>query len=80
MQSMRFLDQVKNLKQIKVLHQADSFFLDARNGYWLQFYIFNDLLNLFLRKGNNALAASLTKAYYSGNWLSILPKQKLHAN
>jgi hypothetical protein len=36
--------------------------------FWLNFYIYNDLLFLALNRGNNELALLIEKAYYSGNW------------
>lgn len=38
------------------------------NGYWLQFYIYKDLENLFLRQENKAMLKKLNKAYYGANW------------
>lgn len=37
-------------------------------GYWLQFYIYKDLENLFLRQENKAMLKKLNKAYYGANW------------
>lgn len=42
------------------------------NGYWLQFYIYKDLEYLFLRKKNNTMLSALNKAYYGGDWSSLL--------
>lgn len=40
-------------------------------GWWLQFYIYKDLENLFLRRGDKAALKRLNKAYYSGDWDSL---------
>ncbi|SFQ46943.1 hypothetical protein SAMN04515674_12118 [Pseudarcicella hirudinis] len=38
------------------------------DGYWLQFYLYNDLLDIAKRQGNQSLIQRIEKAYYSGNW------------
>lgn len=43
-------------------------------GYWLQFYIYKDLENLYQKRGNKAALKALTKAYYTSNWDSLLKK------
>lgn len=43
-------------------------------GYWLQFYIYRDLKDLFMRQQNSNRLTLLDKAYYSSDW-SILQKQ-----
>ena len=43
-------------------------------GYWLQFYLYKDLENLFIRQGDEAKLRLLNQAYYSGDW-SILAKK-----
>lgn len=43
-------------------------------GYWLQFYLYKDLENLFIRQGDEAKLRLLHQAYYSGDW-SILVKK-----
>ncbi|MGV8094720.1 MAG: hypothetical protein AB2L24_22935 [Mangrovibacterium sp.] len=40
-------------------------------GYWLQFYLYRDLKELAIRNNNPAMAETLTKGYFSGNWKSI---------
>ncbi len=42
-------------------------------GYWLAFYIFNDLVHMFSGKGDKDAVIAVTKAYYSGNWSELLP-------
>jgi len=37
-------------------------------GYWLQFYIYMDMVELAREKGNNELLEKTTRAYYSGDW------------
>ncbi|GAB6010676.1 hypothetical protein [Viscerimonas tarda] len=41
-------------------------------GYWLQYYLYKDLEDLFLRKGDKKLLEQLSKAYYGGNWDLLL--------
>lgn len=43
-------------------------------GYWLQFYLYKDLENLFIRQGDAAKLRLLNQAYYSGDW-SIIAKK-----
>ena len=38
------------------------------DGWWLQFYIFKDLEDKFIREGNEAALTRLVRAYYGGNW------------
>ncbi len=44
------------------------------HGYWLQFYLYKDLENLFLRQGDAEKIRLLNKAYYSGDWSLIAKK------
>lgn len=37
-------------------------------GYWLQFYIYMDMVELAKLKGDDEQIKIITKAYYSGNW------------
>jgi hypothetical protein len=37
-------------------------------GYWLQFYLYRDLMDLAKREKNETYLSFLDKAYYSGNW------------
>lgn len=37
-------------------------------GYWLQFYIYKDLENLFMRQHDDKRLKQLCQAYYSGDW------------
>lgn len=41
-------------------------------GYWLQFYIYNDLLNKYMRENNKEMVRKLTISYYSSDWKSLL--------
>lgn len=38
------------------------------NGYWLQFYVYRDLRDLFARRKDVQRLKTLDKAYYSSNW------------
>jgi hypothetical protein len=44
------------------------------NGYWLQFYLYNDLLELANRLGNKNLMGDVTSAYYRQDWAFLLDK------
>jgi hypothetical protein len=44
------------------------------NGYWLQFYLYNDLRDLFKRNADAAALLRLDRAYYGGNWRILLSK------
>jgi hypothetical protein len=54
------------------LKQTASLRQKYDNGYWLQFYLYRDLENLFLRKKDGRMLVELAKAYYSGNWDSLI--------
>lgn len=41
-------------------------------GYWLQFYLYMDMQELFRRKENPDLANRIAEAYYTGNWDFLL--------
>lgn len=41
-------------------------------GYWLQYYLFQDLMNYGLRTGDKDPQQKLVVAYCSGNWKSLL--------
>ena len=41
-------------------------------GYWLQYSLFQDLMNYGLRTGDKDLQQKLVVAYWSGNWKSLL--------
>ena len=41
-------------------------------GYWLQYYLFQDLMNYGLRTGDKDLQQKLVVAYCRGNWKSLL--------
>jgi hypothetical protein len=48
--------------------QASSIREKYHKGYWLQFYLYKDMENLFLRKGDKNLLEQLARSYYTGNW------------
>ena len=50
------------------LHQQYEF------GYWLAFYIYQDLRHAARLAGDTARARAIDKAYYSGNWNDLLGK------
>ena len=41
-------------------------------GFWLQLYLYHDIVDLARRKGDSALENRATKAYFSGNWKEIM--------
>ncbi len=43
-----------------------------RNGYWLQFYLFFDFLEMAKRKNNEALQTQIINAYFQNNWESLI--------
>jgi len=54
------------------LKESYSTRLKYNNGYWLQFYLYRDLKDLFMRKKDTALLKQLDKAYYTGDWAMML--------
>jgi hypothetical protein len=38
------------------------------HGFWLGFYLYRDLRQVWKEQGRNSLVTALDKAYYSGNW------------
>ena len=61
-----------NLTWYSKLFEAASVREKYHNGYWIQFYIYNDLVDLFLRKKDQQMVEKLTKAYFSTNWNILL--------
>ncbi len=57
-----------NTSWYALLMQPKSTRQKYHHGYWLQFYLYNDLIDLYKRKSDNAKIKEITKAYYSGNW------------
>ena len=41
-------------------------------GYWVSFYVHNDLLQIAKRNGNDEMAEKVLKAYYSSDWGLLL--------
>ena len=41
------------------------------DGFWLQFYLYNDLKDMAMRKGDKNLLHQLDIAYLSGNWKTV---------
>lgn len=41
-------------------------------GWWFQFYVYKDLEDRYLREGDSASLERLLKAYYAGDWKSLL--------
>ena len=66
-----------NYKWYASLMTARSSWEKYNNGYWLQFYIFNDILSLFEKNGRRELISLLMKAYYGRDW-SLLHEHVLN--
>ncbi len=54
------------------LQDAHSLRERYHNGWWLQFYIYKDLEDRFIRTGDSESLRRLNHAYYSGNWKQML--------
>jgi len=61
-----------NLGWYAKLFQASSIEEKYQKGYWIQFYIYKDLADLYLKQDNKTMLEKLNKAYYGGNWSSLL--------
>jgi len=57
-----------NLSWYALLMHPKSVRQKYQQGYWLQFYLFNDLVDLYQRQGKMDRISKIYKAYYSGNW------------
>ncbi|MBD2723109.1 hypothetical protein IC234_13325 [Hymenobacter sp. BT189] len=53
--------------------QPHSLHQQYEYGFWLNFYLYQDLRHLARLKNDKALLKTLDKAYYSGNWKLINP-------
>jgi hypothetical protein len=42
------------------------------NGYWLQYYVFKDMQDYFIRKNDKEMLKKITVAYFSSNWNAYL--------
>lgn len=56
--------------------QASTIREKYNRGYWLQFYLYKDMENLFIRQGDADKLRQLNQAYYSGDWSIIEKKTK----
>lgn len=54
------------------LKQVSSIEEKYQKGYWLQYYLYKDLEYHFLRKQDKESLNKLNKAYFSGDWLSVI--------
>ena len=61
-----------NYKWYASLMTAKSKWEKYSNGYWLQFYIFNDLLSHFEKNNQQDRINILMNAYYGRNWTTLL--------
>jgi len=65
-----------NLDWYARLVNQTSMHLKYSNGYWLQFYIYQDLLHHFTQLNNQTLIQQLHKAYYGADWSLLLKENK----
>jgi len=61
-----------NLSWYSLMRSPKSIQQKYNYGYWLQFYLYRDLMELAVRKNNTNFLNSLDKAYFSGNWKSVV--------
>lgn len=60
-----------NLSWYSLMRSPKSIQQKYNYGYWLQFYLYRDLMELAVRNNNTTYLDRLDKGYYSGNWKSI---------
>lgn len=76
-QALSVADKCKlNTNWYAKLKQVSSIRDKYHNGYWLQYYIFKDLQNLFIRTNDKKMLQDITVAYFSSDWNSILSGKK----
>ena len=56
--------------------QASTIREKYNRGYWLQFYLYKDMEDLFIRQGDAGKLRLLNQAYYSGDWAVMEKKSK----
>jgi hypothetical protein len=61
-----------NLSWYAKLYQAKSSAQKYSNGYWLQFYIYQDLKDHFIRQKDKTMLHKTIVAYFSADWQSLL--------
>jgi len=57
-----------NMSWYNLLRNPKSIQQKYSNGYWLQFYIYMDLMDLGIRRNDTGFLKQLDRAYYSGSW------------
>ena len=76
-EALRVADKYKlNTNWYAKLKQVTSIRDKYHNGYWLQYYIFKDLQNLFIRNNDKKMLKKITSSYYSSDWNFILSDLK----
>jgi len=63
-----------NLSWYSLLMNPKSIQQKYNYGYWLQFYLYQDLMDQAYRKGNKLFLNELDKAYFQGNWKILTSK------
>jgi hypothetical protein len=57
-----------NMSWYSLMRNPKSIQQKYSNGYWLQFYIYMDLMDLGVRRNDKDFLKQLDRAYFSGNW------------
>ena len=60
-----------NLSWYSLLMSPKSIQQKYNYGYWLQFYLYHDLMDIAWKKGNVSFLNELDKAYFQGNWKNL---------
>lgn len=60
-----------NLSWYSLMRNPKSIQQKYNYGYWLQFYLYRDLMELGVRANNTDYLSRLDKGYFGGNWKSI---------
>jgi len=60
-----------NLSWYSLMRSPKSIQQKYNYGYWLQFYLYRDLMEIAVRNNNTAYLDRLDKGYFSGNWKSV---------
>ncbi len=60
-----------NLSWYSLMRSPKSIQQKYTYGYWLQFYVYHDLMELGIRKQNQEFLKKLDQAYFSGNWKGV---------
>lgn len=67
-----------NLDWYALLRQPRSIRQRYHHGYWLQFYLDRDLVDLAQRRGDARLERAVDCAFHGGGWASLTPRGGRH--